>query len=185
MKPKQIIHEIQDTVAQAYRDTPIDTTGVGWLKTLAGGLFSWLIVQLDLVGVSAPLLLILIILLAIDTSTGAIKAHIFGQSVRSRLWKRGVLFKMLILLVLIVFALTSKALLIAMGKDFDLLITMDIVFSILIVGEAFSSLSNVYMIVTGEKVKEYNAFVGLLKIGMKSLQRILKRIIPDEDEDTD
>ena len=95
------------------------------------------------------------VLLAIDYVTGLFKASALKQSIKSNKMKYGLISKLVIFLVPIVFALGSTAL----GRDPGGI--LDISLTILILSEIYSILGNIYSIRSGKEMPEYDAISAI------------------------
>lgn len=106
---------------------------------------------------------ILMILMAIDTVFGIIKALALGEQFDFKILFFGFCTKILILLIPMVLALVGKGL----GYDFTPLVSG--VMKVLVIAEGFSIITSMYVIKTKEKVKNVDVISMLLSSIRKGL----------------
>lgn len=112
---------------------------------------------------------VLSVLIILDVITGIIKSGaIYGwQSVRSKVLQRGVMAKLLLLMVPFVVAFIGK------GVGISLSYVAQSSINLLILSEGYSIIGNVYAVRTGTDKQEFDAVAYVLR-GIKNL---LRRII--------
>jgi len=117
--------------------------------------------------------MILTVLLIIDVFTGVLKAIRIKEEVTS---KKGILWplsKLSILAIPFIVALMAKG----SGWDGDILVSA--FFGVASVYTGYSSIANIYMIYTGEKVTEVDATSAIIKYMLGVVEKKLKSIYPD------
>ncbi len=109
-------------------------------------------------------------LMVMDVMTGVTRAYYVtgGQSIRSSIFKRGIIAKMLLISALISTALAGK------GVGFEVHQLAQGFVSVLILGELYSILGNIHSIRSGTVKVEFDAVAWLLEKVKEMLTKILK-----------
>lgn len=126
------------------------------------------IYSLEYLGFNPGAVIIFLTLMVIDVITGVARAGIVqgGQSVTSALLVYGIWRKILTLLGLFSFALTS------LGVGFDLGAPLSAVVTIFIVSELYSILGNIYSSLTREPKMEFDAVRFLFNLVGEALRKV-------------
>lgn len=157
-------------VAQAVSKATDYITGI---KAFVYGIFLFLDINIDTVKILA-------ILMTIDTVLGVIKTIRLGKkfSFKKLIW--GMITKVSILIVPMILALTAKAL------NFDFTWFVNAVLNLLVVAEAFSSITNIISIKENRELENTDFITQLLhkvRDGLGKIINSLFRTISQEDED--
>jgi len=145
------------------------------VKTFVYGAFVFLDIDMDIVQILA-------ILMCIDTVLGVIKTITLGNKFSFKKLLFGLLSKAAVLIVPMVLALTAKAL------SFDFSWFVNAVLNILVVAEAFSSITNVISIKEKKEMENQDFITILLKKvrnGLKNIMINLGNTIDPEGKDDD
>lgn len=118
---------------------------------------------------NAEQLTILSILIAIDIVTGVIKAYIVSKNVTSHRFLLGFLSKVVLLGIPFILALGAK------GVGFDVEGFVALCVSVLVVGEVYSSIGNIYTITTKKEVTEIDAVSAILGMIRELLERLINK----------
>lgn len=126
--------------------------------------------SLEWLGLNPQSVTIFATLMVIDVITGVTRAAIVegGQSVRSAILKRGILAKLLVLTALFSVALTGK------GVGFDISTLVQSAVNVLILGELYSILGNIYSVRSGKHKVEFDAVAFLLARVRELIEKALK-----------
>lgn len=137
--------------------------GLATIKTFLYGIFMFLDIDVDIVKILA-------ILMAIDTVLGIIKAIRLKQKVSFGKLMWGMITKISVLIVPMVLALAGKAL------SFDFTWFISAVLNILILSEAFSSITNVLSIKEGRQIENADFITKLIHTVRNGLGGIINRL---------
>lgn len=124
-------------------------------------------------GVEMEVITILTILILIDTATGVIKAgSLKNQKITSSGFSRGILSKLLLILIPFVLALTGQAMKLNLGWLVAGAMTM------LCLSEAYSIIGNIGAIILKKEIAEFD----VLEYVLKKINKQLSKIITDKYE---
>lgn len=141
---------------------------VAWLKNLSYiGMF---FVTAEYFGFSTESTAIFVALMTIDVFTGVTRAAIVegGSSVRSAVWTRGVLAKLLLMTALFSMAIASK------GVGIDGAPFANGAINVLILSELYSILGNIHSIRTRKPKAEFDSVAWLLAHVRSLLEKTIK-----------
>jgi len=136
---------------------------ISTIKTFLFGVFLFLEIDTNIVTILA-------ILMAIDTFLGVIKAIRlkFQLTFKRLIW--GMITKVSVLIVPMILALVAK------GLNFDFTWFVSAVLNILILSEAFSTLSNIISIKEGRLIENTDFITKLLHTVRQTLANIINKI---------
>lgn len=140
------------------------------VKTFIYGVFVFLDINADVVQILA-------ILMGIDTILGIIKTFVLNKRFTFKKLLFGLLSKAAVLIVPMILALTARAL------SFDFSWFVNAVLNILVVAEAFSSISNVISIKEKKELENSDFITILLKRIRNGLRTIMKNLTNTIDPD--
>lgn len=128
------------------------------------------VASLEWLGLNPQEISIFATLMVIDVFTGIARAAVVegGRSVRSAILKRGILAKLLVLTALFSVALAGK------GVGFDMTDLVQSAVSVLILGELYSILGNIYSVRSGKQKVEFDAVAFLFARVRDLLEKALK-----------
>lgn len=128
------------------------------------GIFIYLNIPIDAVKV-------LVIMIAIDTVLGLIKAVKLKSTITFRKLMCGMVSKVTLLTFPMILALMGK------GLDYDLTSFPVIIMDILIISEGFSAFGNIQAIRTGKPVESMDIVSTLIKAIRVGLKKVLDRLL--------
>ncbi len=134
------------------------------IKILIYGAFAYL-------GIEIESFSILMFLMVLDSTLGALKAIRLGREFRFKKLLWGIILKLCFLIIPLIIALLGKSL------DYDLRHGVSIVISILLVSEAYSILGNIYSVKNKIEVDRVDFVSQLLKTLRATMGRALKALI--------
>lgn len=147
-----------------FSQMPIDTTYIGVMKSSGYGVAAMLGAFFGVSGVKGAVFEALIGLMILDTLSGLIKwAMIDKVTVKSNSFKEGLLRKVIALCIPLTIGLLTRA----AGFQSDVFLT--VVFTMLCLAEAYSTIGNLYSAVTKNPVEEYDALSAILKFTKDAL----------------
>lgn len=133
------------------------------VKSFIYGVFVFLDIDVNIVKILA-------ILMAIDTVLGVIKSIRLNRKISVRILIWGMITKVSVLIVPMILALTAKAL------NFDFTWFVHAVLNILVVSEAFSSITNIISIKDGKELENTDFITRLLYSVRSGLGKIIDRL---------
>tara|TARA_R110000737_G_C14624761_1_gene494673 strand:+ start:67556 stop:68044 length:489 start_codon:yes stop_codon:yes gene_type:complete len=145
---------------------------ITYIKTFLYGIFLFLDIDVNIVKILA-------IIMAVDTVLGIIKAIRLKQKVSFKKLVWGMITKVSVLIVPMILALVAKAL------SFDFTWFVNAVLNILVLAEAFSSISNIISIKEGKQIENQDFITKLLhtiRIGLSNMINRLFNTINPEDK---
>ncbi|MCK5111064.1 MAG: phage holin family protein [Arcobacteraceae bacterium] len=136
---------------------PLESTAIA-KSSMLNFLYIPCIPLLTYLSVPAESFVILGILLGIDYFTGVLKAIIVNKvTLKSLRAVSGLFKKALVVLLVLTIALMAKGL----SLNFELYLT--VLVSALIISEAYSIIGNIYSIVSGKEIEEFDALSMIIK----------------------
>jgi phage-related holin len=157
-------------------DMSIDTSAWGWIKSASYFLALAVSAAITYIGVEHKLIYTLTGLMVVDWITGVVKARRLKIDVTSKRSNKGIIEKMMLLLIPVAIAVTLKAVEVPIG------ITMKAAFTLITVAELFSVVSNCYCIYTKTDVKEYDAVTAVIRFLRNTLMKGLKGFLADNNK---
>jgi toxin secretion/phage lysis holin len=143
----------------------------GIINTIKSFSYGILVPLFAYTGISSELIYILLVLLAIDVITGAIRECLIGK-LKSRELSKGILSKMLLIIVPFVLILIGK------GVDIDMTPIAKLALSTFIVAEGYSIIGNIVQIRLKDKnVVEQDAITMVLQKAQDIIKSILDGIM--------
>lgn len=143
------------------------TTRIGEIlatvKTFLYGVFLFLDIDTDIVKILA-------ILMAVDTVLGVFKAIRLSKKISFKKLIWGMITKISVLIVPMILALVAKAL------SFDFSWFVAAVLNILVLSEAFSSITNIISIKEGKELENHDFITKLLHTVRGGLTKIIEKI---------
>lgn len=136
---------------------------IAYVKTFIYGIFMFLDIDVNTVKILA-------ILMAVDTVLGIFKAIRLKQKVSFKKLVWGMITKVSVLIVPMILALVAKAL------SFDFTWFVNAVLNILVLAEAFSSISNIISIKEGKQIENQDFITKLLHSVRVGLSRIINNL---------
>lgn len=137
---------------------------LGGIKTFLYGIFIFLDLDVDTVKILA-------IMMAIDTVLGVLKALKLGNKISFKKLLFGLITKASVLIIPMILALTAKAL------SFDFTWFVNAVLNILVIAEAFSSITNILSIRQGKNLENGDFITKLLHSVRNGLGKLLNSLL--------
>lgn len=153
----------------------IDTTLWGLAKAAFYFIVMAVGMGLNYIEVEHSLIYTLTGLMVVDWITGIIKARRLKIEVTSKRSNKGLIEKIMLLVIPVAIAVTLKAVDVPIG------ITMKAAFTLITVAELFSVVSNCYCIYAQTDVKEYDAVTAVIRFIRNSLMKGLKGFLSDNN----
>lgn len=154
----------------------IDTSFWGWIKTAMYFIAMCFSLGVNYIEASEKIILTLTFLMVIDWISGVIKAIRLNIKPSSKRSNKGLIEKVMLLVIPISIGVTLKAINIPIG------VTIQTVFSLLMIAELISVISNCYCIYTREDVKEYDAVTALIKWIKTTIMKAFKNFLSDNNK---
>lgn len=142
------------------------------IKAFIYGVFLFLDIDIDIVK-------ILGILMAIDTVLGIIKTVRLGKKFSFKILIWGMITKVSILIVPMILALVAK------GLSFDFRWFVNAVLNILVVAEAFSSITNIISIKENKELENSDFITQLLHNIRKGLHKVITNLFSTISQEDD
>ncbi len=139
------------------------TEAITTVKTFLYGIFLFLDIDVNIVKILA-------ILMAVDTVLGIFKAIRLREKISFKKLIWGMVTKTSVLIVPMILALVAKAL------SFDFTWFVNAVLNILVLAEAFSSISNIISIKEGKQVENQDFITKLLHGVRKGLSNLINKL---------
>lgn len=157
-------------------DSQIDTTFWGWIKSALYFVSMALSLGINYIEASERIIFTLTALMVVDWLTGITKAIRLNIKPTSKRSNKGLIEKVMLLVIPISIGVTLKAIDIPIG------VTMQTVFSLLLVAELISVISNCYCIYTKTDIQEYDAVTALLKWLKSTIMKAFKGFLSDNNK---
>lgn len=154
----------------------IDTTVMGWVKSATYFIAMCVTAAINYIETDHVLIYTLTFLMVLDWITGVIKAKQLNVKVTSKRSNKGIIEKLMLLVIPVAIAVTLKAVNVPIG------VTMRAAFSLLTVAELFSVISNAYCIYTRTDIQEYDAVSAVIKFMRASIMKALKGFLEDNNK---
>lgn len=155
----------------------LDTSFFGWCKAAFYIIVGIISTSVHYIGVKNDIVLTLTTLMIADWLTGILKAHQLNIALTSKKSNKGLLEKLMLLIIPVSIGAVFKVINIPIG------ITIQTVFSLLIVTELYSLIGNCYCIYTKEDIKEYDAVSAAIRWIRKIIFTALKGFFNEKKDD--
>lgn len=155
----------------------LDTSFIGWCKAAFYIIVGIISTSIHYIGLKNDIVLTLTTLMIVDWLTGILKAHQLDIAVTSKKSNKGLLEKLMLLIIPVSIGAVFKVINIPIG------ITIQTVFSLLIVTELYSLIGNCYCIYTKEDIKEYDAVSAAIRWIRKIIFTALKGFFNEKKDD--
>lgn len=149
----------------------LDMSLFGWAKVIFYFVSLWIGSCITYIGVRHDIVFTLTILMVADYISGIIKAWKLKIEVTSKRSNKGIIEKITLLAIPMSMGMVFKVVNIPIG------ITIQSVFTILIVAELYSFIGNCYCIYTGKDVKEFDAVTYILRFIKEIVLKFLKSLL--------
>jgi phage-related holin len=146
----------------------LDTSFWGWCKAIFYVIVGVASTSIHYIGVKNDIVLTLTTLMIADWLTGILKAHQLEIELTSKKSNKGLIEKLMLLIIPVSIGIVFKVINIPIG------ITVQTVFSLLIVTELYSLIGNCYCVYTKEDIKEYDAVSAAIRWIRKVIFTALK-----------
>lgn len=152
----------------------IDTSILGWLKSLFYGLAS-LFIWIESTGINSYVLAVLLIFMAVDMFLGWIKATVvIGlENPTSKKAKKGILAKLVMFVIPVVVGLIWKA----FDSSENAFKIVNTLLTGLMVAEGYSIIANAGTIYSGEPITEFDAVTYVFKKTGEKIKTLLEKIL--------
>ena len=157
-------------------ESNIDTSAWGWVKSALYFISVAVSLGINYIEASEKIIFTLTALMVVDWLTGIVKAIRLNIKPTSKRSNKGIIEKVMLLVIPISIGVTLKAVDIPIG------ITIQTVFSLLLVAELISVISNCYCIYTRTDIQEYDAVTALLKWLKTTIMRAFKSFLSDNNK---
>lgn len=149
----------------------LDISFFGWLKVCFYFISLYIGSTITYIGVRHDIVMTLTILMVADYFSGIIKAWKLNIDVTSKRSNKGIIEKITLLAIPFSMGLVFKVVHIPIG------ITIQTVFTLLIVAELYSFIGNCYCIYTGKDIKEFDAVTYMLRFLKDVLLKFLRNLL--------
>ena len=149
----------------------VDTSAWGWIKAGIYILAAVIGSSITYIGVRQDIVLTLTILMIADYISGIVKAWKLKIPITSKKSNKGLIEKIAMLAIPVSIGAVLKVINIPIG------VTIQSIFSLLIVAELYSFIGNCYCIYTREDTKEFDAVTAVLKYIRQAVLNLIKRLL--------
>lgn len=148
----------------------LDISLFGWAKSLVYFVTLWIGASITYIGIRKDIVITLTVLMVADYFSGIIKAWKLKDEITSKKSNKGIIEKITLLAIPFAMGIVFKVVNIPIG------ITIQSVFSLLIVAELYSFIGNCYCIYSGTNTKEFDAVTYIIKFLKEMILKFLKNL---------